>query len=536
MPQDIENSKFRNRLNNLENKTSNVTVSNNTSSFNGDVDITGNLHLISTTSDPVIIQNISDGNFNRILYQKPSRTWSAGQTNGNNFAIADETAGSYRMFIDTDGDVGIGTTSPATNLHVYETANANNGIFVDTSNAGYQTYISFAATGSTVWQFGRQGSGSSHQLFLYDSAGSRDIIRANTGTNGNLLLQPINGNVGIGTTIPTVALHVRNANTTYSDPENNNLPTIFATNTNNASLTAHSILGTRVNGAGGGDPFIAFDIAGVTGWSIGVDNSDSDKFKISNNWSDVGTATDVTIQTNGNVGIGTTAPSLQGSGTGLSIVGNQYIQLQVSGTSAGGIQFNCNGGDQYEIQADNNDAFFIYNRTDGAYRLYIDTAGNVGINTTAPAAELDINNGSLGTTSGNELEALRLTSTVSNASVLRFFTRRHANGTDWFTAATRIQQTIDGGKRWLNLTGNINGRNNRVGMRLKRIPYQILLNILDENNPTNLQIPSNIQSPSPNPKEANASLLNEDNVSLLNKLKLKINGKIDTLAYREVVV
>jgi hypothetical protein len=97
--------------------------------------------------------------------------------------------------------------------------------------------------------------------------------------------------------------------TSYTDPETNLLPMFFARNQSNSSVSAHAILGAGVGGASGGDPFISLDISGVTGWSLGVDNSDSDKFKIANSWNDVGTTTRLTIDTSGNVGIGTSSPN-----------------------------------------------------------------------------------------------------------------------------------------------------------------------------------------------------------------------------------
>jgi hypothetical protein len=45
--------------------------------------------------------------------------------------------------------------------------------------------------------------------------------------------------------------------------------------------TAHAYHYIRTNGNNAGDPFIDFQIVGTTDWSIGIDNSDSDKFKIS---------------------------------------------------------------------------------------------------------------------------------------------------------------------------------------------------------------------------------------------------------------
>lgn len=51
-------------------------------------------------------------------------------------------------------------------------------------------------------------------------------------------------------------------------------------NTQNASGTAHSIFALSTGGASGGDPFLQFVVDGVGTTSMGIDNSDSDKFKI----------------------------------------------------------------------------------------------------------------------------------------------------------------------------------------------------------------------------------------------------------------
>ena len=51
------------------------------------------------------------------------------------------------------------------------------------------------------------------------------------------------------------------------------------------------------------------NIDNVGAWSIGVDNSDSDKFKISGLSSVLGTNDRLVIDTSGNVGIGTTSPT-----------------------------------------------------------------------------------------------------------------------------------------------------------------------------------------------------------------------------------
>jgi hypothetical protein len=51
-------------------------------------------------------------------------------------------------------------------------------------------------------------------------------------------------------------------------------------NTDNTNAGSSSGLSISSGGAGGGDAFITYGISGVKGWSNGIDNSDSDKYKI----------------------------------------------------------------------------------------------------------------------------------------------------------------------------------------------------------------------------------------------------------------
>ena len=93
------------------------------------------------------------------------------------------------------------------------------------------------------------------------------------------------GNVGIGTSSPGYQLDLRR-NDTGTTPS----------------------LGIRQLGTG--DASMAFQTTtSPYGFIIGVDASDGEKFKFSTGTSDVGAATKLTIDTSGNVGIGTNSPS-----------------------------------------------------------------------------------------------------------------------------------------------------------------------------------------------------------------------------------
>jgi hypothetical protein len=115
------------------------------------------------------------------------------------------------------------------------------------------------------------------------------------------------GNVGINNPNPTAKLHVLVPNDANNNPENNG---IYVYNAGNAGDNDDAIIAARVAGANAGDPFLSLDINGVTGWSVGIDNSDADKLKFSNSWSDPGTNTRMSITTAGEVNV----PNLSGTG------------------------------------------------------------------------------------------------------------------------------------------------------------------------------------------------------------------------------
>ena len=104
----------------------------------------------------------------------------------------------------------------------------------------------------------------------------------NTSQYGNLL---ISDNVGIGIIAPISKLHVYQNDTETGGPT-----------------------GITVEQDGTGDAVIQYLLTGTQRWVTGIDNSDSDKFKIASSI-DLNTDARLTIDTTGNVGIGTTTPS-----------------------------------------------------------------------------------------------------------------------------------------------------------------------------------------------------------------------------------
>jgi hypothetical protein len=200
---------------------------------------------------------------------------------------------------------GIGTTTPAVKLHV-----KSNGPIVRLEGSDHAYLELFPQGVSTRYGYiGYPNTNSTNLSFMNQF--STGLLAFGT-NNTNRMWLNADGKLGLGTSLPTTSLHIENANIFGSgDPGNTVVPSLYINNTNSASTTAHSILTLRTNNSGGGNPYLSFDINGVKGYSMGIDNADGDKFKFHNNWSFNNSNTPIlTITSDNRVGIGTTSPEV----------------------------------------------------------------------------------------------------------------------------------------------------------------------------------------------------------------------------------
>lgn len=220
--------------------------------------------------------------------------------------------------IDSSENVGIGTSSPSAPLNISA------------------TYAS-----DTTEQFRIEDNTGSKLDFFGYANGSKGIqaYADNGSTFYNLNLNPLGGNVGIGTSTPDTTLHLQTPNGTKSE--------------------------------------INFAQTAVTNYRIGVPAS-TDALVFT-----YGASTErMRIDSAGNVGIGTNSPVTFGAGTaGLTVngVSGSQISWQNNGTNVG---FAYTVGNNFYTGSEQVGSSTVFISA-GSERMRIDSAGNVMVGTTS---------------------------------------------------------------------------------------------------------------------------------------------------------
>ncbi|MFY9618744.1 MAG: hypothetical protein WAQ99_02940 [Pyrinomonadaceae bacterium] len=359
-------------------------------------------------------------------------------------AIAAAVSAQPTNVLESTGNAGIGTTTPAYPLTVNQTGNSVNRLVSlanDSSGSSAQATISFFEGATEKFKFGMNGSGATGyvgganalQLWHFQNA---PII---FGTNSSERMR-INGagNIGIGTSTPGQKLNVIGNGlfgnlTTHTplyssyDSQNNMIlelgygtshsaitpfPAFVLSNNTTATDNGTGLIGQIVfanrNIADGNDKRLGV----ITSWVDGASNSGTLQFYTSN----AGTLSErLRVTSSGNVGIGTTNPgrplvvAADASGIPLRV----YRNVNNVGYGTGiNWAFNNNAGNVTDYAYVNsaivsNSAgaengtlgFFTVKAGTMTQQAIIDQNGNVGIGTPSPGQRLSVA-GTVESTSG----------------------------------------------------------------------------------------------------------------------------------------
>ena len=290
------------------------------------------------------------------------------------------TSATERMRITSTGNVGIGTTSPGTKLQV----GTGSGATVDTA---YQIVADGSAISGIQILSGATQSG----RLVFGDSGNNDIGIIKYDHSNNSLQTIVNaaermriidnGNVGIGTTSPNHKLDI------YS---NENVP-LRIHRPNNANLNSDGAWGIGFSTRGDAVTSTTDTRSGIFSYYNGnlflaTNNTriDQDPFDYAR----------LTILSGGNVGIGTTSPSVQ-----LDIEDSSNVIVDVNTTTANAnttIRLQESGSVKATIGYDGtNDGLIL---TTGGFTagngIFIDDSQNVGIGTASPDRKLHVNSGS----------------------------------------------------------------------------------------------------------------------------------------------
>jgi len=243
-----------------------------------------------------------------------------------------------RLRIKSDGKIGINDINPQTTLHIKQAADNNtDGIRLSRVNsaASYSQYI--------------------------DTSAKLNIGYANPSTadpDPQITLDQ-NGNVGIGSQSPQATLDV------YGD------------NTSAGGLI-------QITQDGAGDAAIDFQLKGTREYSLGIDNSDSDKFKLSGS-AGLANNTLLTVTNGGNIGINSTSPS---SPLEIYTAASAAWKFRIDTTVSDGAGFYQRSNGDFELvlrDASNNNNYIagsggeLQFTTSGTEKLRITSSGRVNI-------------------------------------------------------------------------------------------------------------------------------------------------------------
>ncbi len=297
------------------------------------------------------------------------------------------TSNSERMRIASNGNVGIGTSSPSKKLHISDSGNPK--ILIEDTSGDNQAAVIYKTT-NYEWTAGLHGGEDAFKISNSDAFNTNDYFTIKN-----------SGNVGIGTTSPVARLDLGSSNT-------------ISTGLGFGSTSSELRRGNSGNN-------VQLSHWGNLSMIIDSDNNDTTRyFNVMHGANDSSSATELfRVQENGNVGIGTTTPgakldiAVTPSAPWMNLINGDESAFRLTtynnGTNNGSSAYAFKHGLYYTTTENaaitfyrggsTTGGFLTFTTNNGSERMRIDSSGNVGIGTTSPAVNFQVGSGTTDTES-----------------------------------------------------------------------------------------------------------------------------------------
>ena len=243
----------------------------------GGVGIGGNLYVGGTIFGGTLSGTASTATNSdnvKTVLQTSSSSHYLTFVDANNSTAAYEALYTTSSFVinPQSGFVGIGTASPSTKLHVYESSAADVALRLTPANGSYDALLqmtgangAIATEGFEIWYSNTVGDVRIATTYPNDAAAIRFHTRtgASKSTSNERLTIAGNGNVGIGTNSPSYPLHLLTTSTTSAAFRN-------STSTTTQILIGNTAGDTTIRTLGSGDSFIFSDTSKYLAFGTGA--------------------------------------------------------------------------------------------------------------------------------------------------------------------------------------------------------------------------------------------------------------------------
>lgn len=249
-----------------------------------------------------------------------------------------------------------------------------------------ETYVNNRNSGAAAWERVLATNASEIPAVFNNSTGTNDILNVQDNSSnvfavadgGTTTVTATNGGsnkaliVNNGTSSGNILELQDNGTAVFAVADGGNITATKTTagvnlqftmfHSNNSNAASHSALVIETGGASGGDPYINFTVLSATNWSIGIDNSDSDSFKIATT-NVLGSADIISITTAGNIlystaNVGGTFLFDMYNTNNSNAASAANIRIRTGGSSGGdaSLNFSITSAVEWSMGLDNSDS------------------------------------------------------------------------------------------------------------------------------------------------------------------------------------